>query len=104
MRMEPLNRVIIICGPDDVAKDTCCCCGGSASLGGTQFPIPGSVPSLSYCSLECHDDWENYLAEQDEKRVTNWCSMCGYDNHEHADDCPVPHSIPLRVSTEQEES
>jgi hypothetical protein len=69
--------------------DTCCCCGGSASLGGTQHPIPGSVPSLRYCSMECHDDWEDYLARQAEWRASDWCPSCGFDNHEHADDCPT---------------
>lgn len=44
--------------------DECCCCGGSASLGGTQDPVPGSRPSLQYCSVECHDDWEDFLATQ----------------------------------------
>lgn len=67
--------------------DECCCCGGSATLGGTQDAVPGSVPSLRYCSLECHDEWEDFLAEQAQQRSAAWCDMCGYDNHEHAKDC-----------------
>ena len=57
-----------LCDANDVGMaDTCCCCGGSASLGGTQHPIPGSVPALRYCSIDCHDDWEDYLAERSER-------------------------------------
>lgn len=77
-----------MCGPDDVAPDTCCCCGGSASLGGAQEPVPGSVPALRYCSMECHDDWENYLAGMREWAATNFCPACGFDNHEHQRGCP----------------
>lgn len=65
--------------------DECCCCGGSATLGGTVEAVIGSQRSLRYCSIECHDDWENFLAEQRE-RVT-CCPSCGYDQREHADDC-----------------
>lgn len=49
---------------DSNGFDECCCCGGSATLAGTQEAIPGSSPSLRYCSVECHDDWEDHLAEQ----------------------------------------
>lgn len=56
----------VLCDANDVGMgDTCCCCGGSASLGGTQHPIQGSVPALRYCSDECFVEWEDFLAERD---------------------------------------
>jgi hypothetical protein len=59
---------VFLCTAADIGlADTCCLCGGSASLGGTQDPIPGSVPSLRYCSTECHDEWEDELARRREQ-------------------------------------
>ena len=74
------------CDAADVGVlDECCCCGGSATLGGTQEAVIGSVPSLRYCSTECHDEWEDHLLTLAGSR--NTCSTCGYDCGEHAPDC-----------------
>ena len=69
----------------DVCGDTCCGCGGSATLGGTQEAIPGSSPTLRYCSIACHDEWEDELAHRAELRAC--CPLCGFDQQEHADGC-----------------
>jgi len=64
-----MNPAIFLCTAEDIGlADSCCCCGGSASLGGTQDPVPGSVPSLRYCSIDCHDEWEGVLADREERR------------------------------------
>lgn len=77
--------MIIVC--TSTGYDECCCCGGSATLGGTQEAIPGSSRSLRYCSIECHDSWEDFLATERERFT--YCPSCGYDCGEHADDCPT---------------
>lgn len=71
----------------DICSDTCCCCGGSATLGGTQEAIVGSSPTLRYCSTECHDEWEDYLAAGWER--LECCPVCGFDCKEHAPDCTI---------------
>ena len=79
-----------LCTAEDMGMaDTCCNCGGSASLGGTQPPIPGSRQSLRYCSVKCHDEWENRLVERAEAqdRRLACCPECGFDNSEHDDGC-----------------
>lgn len=70
--------IAIVCGPADVAFDECICCGGSATLGGTSEPVIGPT-GLRYCSLDCHDEWEDYLATLAEKRAAI-CRVCGSDN------------------------
>lgn len=59
-----------LCNASDVGmKDVCCCCGGWVYAAGNLHPVPGSVPALVYCSLECRDDWEDFLAAQDAQRA-----------------------------------
>ena len=74
-----------LCTAEDVGlKGVCCNCGGYSS-----DPIPGSVPALVYCSLECHDEWEDYLDRRNEESAWRLacCPRCGFDNSEHAPDC-----------------
>jgi hypothetical protein len=79
---------VIACTADDIGvRDECCCCGGWIYAAGNKESIVGSVPSLRYCSIECHDDWEDFLAEQKQHFDAAWCPTCGYDRHEHAPDC-----------------
>lgn len=70
---------VIVCA--DLGSE-CACCGGSVG----RDPIP-SPRGLRYCSVECFDDWEEYLDQQDRARAAEWCPTCGYDQHEHAEDC-----------------
>jgi hypothetical protein len=57
-----------LCNASDVGMaETCCCCGGWVYAADNPHPIPGRVPSLQYCSPECHDDWEGFLSDQDER-------------------------------------
>ena len=55
---------IHLCTATDVGMaETCMCCGGWVYAEGNTVPIPGSSPTLQYCSQECHDDWEGFLHE-----------------------------------------
>lgn len=81
-----MTGTVFVC--TDICGDTCCCCGGSATLGGTQEAIVGSAATLRYCSIECHDEWEDHLASERERMAC--CPSCGFDCQEHADDCPEP--------------
>jgi hypothetical protein len=67
----------------------CACCGGSATLGGRQEAIPGSAPILRYCSVECHDEWEDHLAQRGAPDGKT-CESCGYDRNEHEEGCERP--------------
>lgn len=77
----------------------CCCCGGS--LG--PHPVPSARgKALRYCSVECHDAWEEHLDEQNKQRSEQWCPTCGYDRHEHAPTC-ADHLAHLREQTDRPE-
>lgn len=52
----------------------------------TKDPIR-TAEGRTYCSIECHDDWEDHLAGQARLRSSEWCPTCGYDRHEHASGC-----------------
>jgi len=60
---------IHLCTAADVGMaETCMCCGGWVYAEGNTVPIPGSSPTLQYCSQDCHDDWEGVLADEAEQR------------------------------------
>lgn len=70
---------IIVCKP---LKPSCWCCDSTYPQGDEMIVLPnGRV----YCSVDCHDDWEDYLARQDEadRLRKALCPECGYDNQEH---------------------
>ena len=60
---------IHLCTAADVGMaETFMCCGGWVYAEGNTVPIPGSSPTLQYCSQDCHDDWEGVLADEAEQR------------------------------------
>jgi hypothetical protein len=60
----------MLCNASDCGMaETCMCCGGWIYAAGNLAPIPGSAPTLQYCSQECHDDWEGYLADREQRRI-----------------------------------
>ena len=61
--------IIHLCTAADVGMaETCMCCGGWVYAEGNTVPIPGSSPTLQYCSQDCHDAWEGVLAYEAEQR------------------------------------
>lgn len=69
---------LILCRADPKA---CWCCDYRA-----RDPIR-TPEGRVYCSLDCHDSWEEHLAEQERLRSADWCPTCGYDRQEHAPTC-----------------
>jgi hypothetical protein len=65
--------------------DECLNCGGSASLGGTQEPL--RADHGTYCSLDCHDEAVEFAARMKHRLWSDYCPSCGFDRHEHAEDC-----------------
>lgn len=82
---------LIVCFPFVKA---CWCCDtrrphAGPSLGLDRWGIerfePGdwieTAEGRVYCSIECHDDWEEFLATQGS--WFQYCDECGYDSKEH---------------------
>jgi len=65
--------------------DECLNCGGSASLGGTQEPVVSDRGR--FCSEDCAADAEEFAQRAKREAASSWCPSCGFDNHEHDDDC-----------------
>lgn len=65
--------------------DECLNCGGSATLGGTQMPILSDRGR--FCSEDCAADAEGFAQRDRAWHASDWCPSCGFDNHEHAEDC-----------------
>lgn len=60
-------------------------CGGWTKADGCE-PIQ-AFDGFTYCTSECAEEAAE-LADRERRRfASNWCPACGYDNHEHADDC-----------------
>ena len=71
---------IHLCTAADVGMaETCMCCGGWVHAEGNTVPIPGSSPTLQYCSQDCHDDWEDALfaAALSNERRGRWVTNHG---------------------------
>lgn len=74
--------VVFIACPD--LSGECTACGGALP----PEPIPSARGSaLRYCSVDCHDDWEQHLDDEASRLASAWCPTCGYDRHEHAPGC-----------------
>lgn len=82
---------LILCAADPKA---CWCCDFRA-----KDPIRTAEGHV-YCSVECHDSWEEHLADMARERASEWCPTCGFDRHEHADDC-ADHLAHLREQAER---
>lgn len=64
------------------SPDECQLCGGSVTLGGTQAGI--LVHGTRLCSLTCAYELSRFPHST---RVSDCCPTCGFDRHEHAEDC-----------------
>jgi len=83
---------IFLCSHLDVFADgirECWNCGGATTCGdGIPFPDP-ETGAENWCSEECWEEFEEFVARSRERSETNFCIKCGYDNHEHSLDCPT---------------
>ncbi len=72
-------------------------CGGSTHAEDGEFvdgvwtPTPGGErgpfkPDPRYCSEDCFAEAQ-MDAERWKRAAADWCPSCGFDRHEHADDC-----------------
>lgn len=66
----------------------CCNCGDEGILLRGEQPIL-NAKGLTFCSVECADEFDTRTEREELKRATEWCHACGYDNHEHASDCTL---------------
>lgn len=95
--MTTAESTMFLCYPPE---GECLNCGGSARVGifdehgrliGTTEPW--ECDHGTYCSEDCLTEAGEFIARQKawyEHQKSNWCGSCGYDNWEHADDCPLP--------------
>lgn len=71
--------------------DECPNCGGSPKADGCS-PIK-AFDGFTYCTSECAEE-AAHLADRERRRfASTWCPACGYDNHEHADDCSAARGV-----------
>jgi hypothetical protein len=68
--------------------EECQNCGGwvGAGEGDDRGPFEGDT---RFCSLDCFVDHQEFVERDRLRHESNWCPRCGYDNWEHAADCPL---------------
>lgn len=66
----------------------CCNCGDEGILLRGEQPIRNAA-GLTFCDVECADEFDTRQEREAHARATNWCASCGFDNWEHANGCPT---------------
>lgn len=46
-----------------------------------------NAQGVKFCSVECADEYDTRVEGEKTRRESDWCSSCGFDNHEHNVGC-----------------
>lgn len=46
-----------------------------------------------FCCEDCYAEAQMFAERARREAASDWCPACGYDRHEHADDCPSQEGI-----------
>jgi hypothetical protein len=83
-----------------MGDDSCPNCGGWKYASNGHFegrvwvkdeglgPFTAVDGNNQYCSEDCYEEAKTYAEQQRQRRLDDWCPECGYDRHEHSEECP----------------
>lgn len=89
MTDEPAaESVVFVCAPDTSWCPECGMRHGEClNCGGWLHREKEGGYDGQHCCKECAEDAAVFAARAKRERETNWCPSCGFDNHDHAEDC-----------------